>query len=301
VRSLPAHAAGSLAICACAAGWGSIALIVRDVDLPAMTIVFFRVALTAAVVAGGLGLARGHAALAPVKPVVPALGVLLAAHWSCYFAALQSTSVASAALITYASTVFVALLAPVLLHERVPASSLLALVIAVAGIALISLSGGSGEEEVRLGGVALALGAAVTMALLIILIKRFAADVEPIRFVVWESTAATLVLLPALVVPSFAITGHDVALLLLLGVVLGGVTAVMYITALHKVPATTAGILAYVEPLTAAVLAALFLDERITPAVLIGGAAILAASAIVILRGAREPATAGQPAPQAGS
>jgi DME family drug/metabolite transporter len=159
-------------------------LIVRDVDLPAMTIVFFRVALTAAVVAGGLGLVRGVAALRPVKPVVPAIGVLLAAHWSCYFAALQATSVASAALITYTSTVFVALLAPVVLHARVPASSVLALAIALAGVALISLSGGSGEEEVRMGGVALALGAAVTMALLIVSIKRFAADVEPIRFVV---------------------------------------------------------------------------------------------------------------------
>jgi drug/metabolite transporter (DMT)-like permease len=79
VRSLPADVAGSLAICACAAGWGSIVLIVRDVDLPAMTIVFFRVALTATVVAAGLGLVRGVAALRPVKPVVPAIGVLLAA------------------------------------------------------------------------------------------------------------------------------------------------------------------------------------------------------------------------------
>jgi drug/metabolite transporter (DMT)-like permease len=56
------------------------------------------------------------------------------------------------------------------------------------------------------------------------------------------------VLLPALVVPSFDLSAHDVALLSLLGVVLGGVTAVLYITALHKVPATTAGILRTSSP-----------------------------------------------------
>ena len=76
------HALGSLLIAACALSWGFIGLIVRDVELPAMTIVFFRVALAAAAVALILLAAGRRDLLRPPPRQVIALGVLLAIHWS---------------------------------------------------------------------------------------------------------------------------------------------------------------------------------------------------------------------------
>jgi drug/metabolite transporter (DMT)-like permease len=53
------------------------------------------------------------------------------------------------------------------------------------------------------------------------------------------------------------------------------------------VPATTAGILGYLEPLSAVVLAAVVLGERVGAWTFAGGAAILAAGVVVVLQDAR--------------
>ncbi len=285
------HALGSLLIAACALSWGFIGLIVRDVELPAMTIVFFRVALAAAAVALILLAAGRRDLLRPPPRQVIALGVLLAIHWSLYFAAIQHTSVASAVLITYAAPIFMAMLAPVLIREHVPAASVVALVVSMAGIVAISLAGGSGDEAVRATGVVLAVFAAITYAFLIVLLKRWGSDVHPTTVIVWQEGTAAVVLAPSLLFAHYDSVGAtQVGYLLLLGVVLTGVTGVVYVGALKWVPATTAGILAYMEPVSAALLAAAILGEALTPAVIVGGAAIVAAGVVVA---ARTPAPGG--------
>jgi drug/metabolite transporter (DMT)-like permease len=282
---VPRHTLGSLLIAACALSWGFIGLIVRDVELPAMTIVFFRVALAAAAVALILLAAGRRDLLRPPPRQVIALGVLLAIHWSLYFAAIKHTSVASAVLITYAAPIFMALLAPVLIREHVPAASVVALVVSMAGIVAISLAGGSGDEAVRATGVVLAVFAAITYAFLIVLLKRWGADVHPTTVIVWQEGTAAVVLAPSLLFAHYGSVGAtQVGYLLLLGVVLTGVTGVIYVGALKWVPATTAGILAYMEPVSAALLAAAILGEALTPAVIVGGAAIVAAGVVVASR-----------------
>ena len=71
---------------------------------------------------------------------------------------------------------------------------------------------------------------------------------------------------------------------MILGIALTGVTGIVYVGALKWVPATTAGILAYMEPVSAALLAAVILGETLTPAVIVGGAAIVAAGVVVASR-----------------
>jgi drug/metabolite transporter (DMT)-like permease len=272
-------------IAACALGWGFIGIMVREIELPAMTIVFFRVGLAAASVALILVVTGRRELLRPPPIGVIALGVLLATHWSLYFAAIKQTSVASAVLITYAAPIFMALLAPVLIGEHVPRSSVLALIASMAGITAISLSGGSGEEAVKAAGVVLAVLAAITYGFLIVLLKRWGSDVKPSTVIVWQEGTAAVVLLPSLFFADYgALAPVDVVYLLLLGVVLTGVTGVVYVAALRWVPATTAGILSYVEPVSAALLAAAILGQALTPAVLVGGAAIVASGIVVALR-----------------
>jgi DME family drug/metabolite transporter len=76
----------------------------------------------------------------------------------------------------------------------------------------------------------------------------------------------------------------DLGYLALLGTVLTGLTGVVYVGALRWVPATTAGILAYMEPVSAALLAAALLGQALTPAVVVGGVAIVIAGVAVALR-----------------
>jgi drug/metabolite transporter (DMT)-like permease len=282
---VPRHTLGSLLIAGCALTWGLIGIIVREVELPALTIVFFRVALSAGCIALVLLVAGRRDLLRPPPPVVYGLGVMLAIHWSLYFGAIKETSVASAVLITYAAPIFMAMLAPVMIREHVPAVSVAALAVSVGGILAITLSGGSGDEGVRALGVVLAVLAAITYAFLIVALKRWAADVHPMTLVTYQEGTSTLVLSPALLFASYGELGAaDIGYLLVLGIVLTGLTGVIYVGALKWVPATTAGILAYMEPVSAAVLAALILDEALTAAVIAGGAAIVAAGVVVAVR-----------------
>ncbi|HEX2398256.1 MAG TPA: DMT family transporter [Solirubrobacteraceae bacterium] len=296
------HTVGSLIIAASALSWGVIGVIVRKLPMPALTIVGFRVLLSAVSVAVILVVLRRWELLRPPPWPVLALGALLAAHWGLYFAAIKQTSVASAVLITYAGPIVIAMIAPLLIGERVPPLSIAALAVSAAGIALISLSGGSGDAAVRPAGVALAVGAAISMAVLIVLLKRFSARIDPMRVVVYLDGIASALLWPALVFPDYRLSGAYLGYLALLGVVLTGLTGILYVLALRWVPATTVGVLSYLEPVSAVVLAAVLLGQRLTTAVVVGGAAIVAAGVAVVVAtpdpiaaAVEEPVPSGEP------
>lgn len=278
------HTAGSLLVAGCALSWGVIGVIVRELPMPALTIVAWRVLLSCLSVVVIVAALRRWRLLRPPGWPVMALGALLAGHWALYFLAIKQTSVASAVLITYAGPIVMAMLAPLVLRERVPPVSVAALAVPAVGIALISLSGGSGQSAVRPVGVLLAVGAAVSMALLVVLLKRFASATDPMTAVVYLDGTATVLLWPALVFPQYELSARSIGYLLLLGVVLTGVSGVIYVLAIRWIPATTVGILSYMEPVSAAILAALLIGEGLTVAVLVGGAAIVAAGVVVVLR-----------------
>jgi DME family drug/metabolite transporter len=285
------RAIASATIAGCAASWGGIGIVVRQLDMPALAIVFFQVA-QGALVAAAVALLVVPAALRPPRPAVTALGLVLAAHFGCLFAAVQETSVASAVLVTYSAPIMIAVLAPALLGERVSRVTASALAVSAAGVAAIALVGGDGGGSVRPAGVGLALLAAVTYALFVVLLKRLTSDVNPLTVVVWQNVAAAIALSPAALAGGYSIGEREVGYLVLLGVLLTGVTGVAYVVALRLVPATTAGILGYLEPLSAVILAALILDEGVGAWVVAGGAAILAAGVAVVVEDARAEAMA---------
>ena len=297
------HTAYSLVVAGCALSWGVIGVIVRELPMPALTIVAFRVLLSAASIAAIVVAMRRLDLLRPPPWPVMALGAVLALHWGLYFLAIKQTSVASAVLITYAGPIMIALLAPLVIGERVPPVSIAALAVSAAGIALISFAGGEGQAAVRPLGVALAVGAAVSMAVLVVLLKRYAESADPLTVVIYLDGTATALLWPAIVFPEYPLSGQSIVYLLVLGVLLTGLSGFLYVLALRVVPATTVGILSYMEPVSAAVLAALLLAEPLTPAVIAGGGAIVAAGVAVVLAtpepvpsSVEEPVPAGQPA-----
>ena len=147
----------------------------------------------------------------------------------------------------------------------------------MAGVTLITLGGGDGGGAVKAAGVALALGAAVTYALLIVLLKRWASAVAPVTSTVWTLGIAALVLSPAALLGDYSVTPKDAGHLLALGLALTAAVDVVFMRALLRVPATTVGIVAYLEPVSAGVLAALLLGEPLTAPVVLGGLAVVGA------------------------
>lgn len=283
----------NLGLAGLAASWGLIAVLVAAVELGAEALAFLRLALAAVTLAAVAVVAGRARLLAPGGrlPALCVLGVLQGAHWLLFFEAVKLGSVAVAVLTFYTAPVFVAVLAPAFLPERLSAVALGALVPGAAGTALIALSSPGGE---RVSGWALAagLGSAATYAALVVLSKRLLLErTPPLTVAFWDclvgaAAVAPLLLVAGRILPSDSGEWGAVALL---GIVFTGLSTLVFVGLLRHVTAQAAGILTFLEPVAAVVLATLLLDEALGLGTLVGGALVLAAGVTVV---ALEPADA---------
>jgi DME family drug/metabolite transporter len=210
----------------------------------------------------------------------------MAAYQVCYFRAVTLAGVAPAALLAICSApLVIAMLAALFLGERLTPRIRLSLGMAVAGTALLVVGPrGLGEIAGHFGlGALLALGAGVSYAVYAVAAKGLLARVAPIAVAAITFALAALFLAPALLVepaPGRAIAAGW-PLLLYLGLGPTAAAYALFTTGLSRVPATAAGIIALVEPLTATGLGLLLFGERLGPLGIGGALLLLAALALL--------------------
>lgn len=276
----------NLALASLAGSWGFISVVVAAVDLDATVLVFFRLLLAAVTMGAAVAVAGRFDLVWPrgSSRVLLAIGVVLAAHWTLFFLTIKLSTVAVAVLTVYTAPVLIALVAPLVLPEARSRVGLVALVPALAGIVLIALAGDGGGT---VGALALAtgLGAGATYAALVILAKRARMRAHAVTVHLWTVTVAAVVLAPLLATAPRVLpdTLRETGAVLLVGVVFTGVTGFVYLWLLGHVTAQAAGVLAFIEPVSASLLAWALLSERLGPAVLAGGALVLAAGVLVVV------------------
>jgi drug/metabolite transporter (DMT)-like permease len=166
---------------------------------------------------------------------------------------------------------------------------------AAAGLALVALGGGD-EVEVTALALLTGLGTALTYAALVIGTKAVSARVSAGGLTFWNYSIAGLVMLPLLpgadrVIP----LPGELVYIALLGVVFTALTGYLYIWLIRKVTAQAMGLLAYLEVVSAALLAWLIFDEALTWQVLVGGSLIIVGGLAVVLFEPSEPAEVGLP------
>jgi DME family drug/metabolite transporter len=224
------------------------------------------------------------------------IGMAFAGYQVAYFAAIPRLGVAAAVLINICSApIFTALLARLFLGERLAPATLVAMVGAIGGTAL--LVGGAPDAPSTadlLIGAALALTAGACYSLVVLGSRVVAAHYHPLQPITLAFSLGALLLLPVATSVGFG-TGYDLAgwgLLLYLGLFPTALSYILYLRGMRAVSATTAAILTLLEPLGSATLAVLFLGERLAPAGLLGAALLLGSMALIFVR----PAERGQPA-----
>jgi drug/metabolite transporter (DMT)-like permease len=284
----------NVAVAALASSWGLIAVIVREVELGAQVLVFYRLAF-AALTLGLVAVVVGRAAqlrLTRHRGRIVVIGVTLAAHWFLYFATIKLSSVAVAVLLAYLAPIAIAVIAPFVLPEARSAVALVAIVPAAVGVVLVALGGADGGA-IRPLALLCGLLTAATYAALVLMTKRIAAEVPVLTLSFWNYVIAAVAIAPLLfagdrVVPTI----RELPAVLALGVVFTALSGYLYIWFLRHVTAQAIGVLAYIEPVSAALLAWALLDESLGWAVVVGGVLVIVAGAIVVLL---EPADAAAP------
>ena len=279
-----------LLLVAISTGWGTIPLILREVDVGPSTIAFGRV-LVAAIGLGGVLLVQPGErefprpySVAPLRCI--ANGALLAVHWLTMFIAFDRAPAGTVILIIFLAPVGVAAIAPRLLGEHLSTAIVVAIALGLVGVALIA---GPALDEADPVGLAMA---AISMALLIALnlaSKPLVGVYGGLRLAFMETAGAALVLAPVAVALHTGSLGRAWPWLLLLGLVHTAFGVTMYLSALRHLPVTHVSILSYLEPAAVVVLAWLVLAEVPTLLTSIGGALVVAAGVLVVTAGRGGP------------
>lgn len=213
---------------------------------------------------------------------IGATAVLAAQFQACYFAAVALTSVSLATLVTIGAAPILVLLAEQLRGRPAARRTTAACGLAVAGLTLLVGLPGPDAGNVPLGA-GLALLSAAGFAGLTLLGARPVPGLDAVTATGTAFTLGGAVLLVAatpLTGVGFTPTPAGVGLLLSFAVLPTALAYACYFGGLRTAPASVGAVVALLEPLTAAALAALLLGERlgvvgITGALLIGAAVVL--------------------------
>ncbi|MGH7311922.1 MAG: DMT family transporter, partial [Candidatus Rokuibacteriota bacterium] len=263
--------AGLMLIALAAVSWGttgSVAtMLVQHHGAEPLLIGIGRVVVAAALLlaAAGLGGAPLVVARADLGRCL-LMGACLAAYQAAYFTAVVMTGIAVAALLAICSApLMIATLAVALLGERLTVRIAAALGLGVAGTALLVAgpAGGLAPGPRLVAGASLALAAGLAYAIYVIVAKVSLARSAPLPLTALTFTAAALIMLPGLAgstVPLDQVARGWPWLLYLGGVATAGAYAV-YALGLRRVPASMAGTVTLLEPLTATLLGVLVFGE----------------------------------------
>lgn len=211
-------------------------------------------------------------------------GAVMGVNWILLFEAYNYTSVAAATLCYYMAPTIVVLLSPLLFHEPITLRKGLCAFAAVVGMVFVSgviENGFPVFSEMK--GLLFGLGAAVFYACVMI-INKLLPGIDPYEKTVIQLASSALVLIPYLILTGETIPDglSRTALLnlLIVGLLHTGVAYALYFGSLDKLKAQTAALLSYLDPITALILSALILHERMTVFGILGAVLIIGAAVV---------------------
>lgn len=272
--------------------WSSWGLFIRGLDMPVAAIAFYNAFF--ALIFQGAGLfyvgRRRNLELMRELGALVLLALFGLANLLFFFHALKATTVAGALLTHYTAPVFVALLAPLMLRDRSTRAALYALCLSAAGLVLIFSAGGAGGAaggEDGLWGLAAGTASGLAYAFVIIISRGISSRHHPMK-VIFVQGAVSVAGIGLWMAPSgIAMPSAGQALVFaVLGLMHSTLAVMIYLYGIRRVSAQEAGVLGYLEPVLAILLAFLFLGETPGSLAIAGGLLILLSGSMVIFYGA---------------
>lgn len=264
--------------------WGSNGVIVNRVPLESYAIAFFRVFSAGLTLLLGILLTRKWTLL-KVRHVwrsLVALGILLSLGWAFLFQAMKLINIGDAVLLNYTAPIFVALLAPILLEEKLKRATAYALAISMVGVLLIFSQ--QGLQSLNLPGVIWGLLAGFVYGVFTVLSKRTLTNLSSYSVALYSYLVSAVFLAPTLSKVSLSISPSSWLLLLFMGVFNTAFAVTLYFRGLRLIRAQEAAVLTYLEPVSTAGFGYLLLAQRPTLIMVAGGLLILSAGYVVSSR-----------------
>ncbi|MFN3395957.1 MAG: DMT family transporter [Thermodesulfovibrionales bacterium] len=268
--------------------WSSLGVVIRLSGIAVHSLIFFS-SIVSVVIAGSLFLKRDLRRHIPSKNhLVPLLilGPLSLINSYSFFYSYKNTTVANAVLTHYTAPIFVALLAPIFLKERLTLRLAIAVIVSTAGLwIMLNMSAKdlmnlilAGDKNTR--GIIAGLISGIAYAFIVITFRVLAQNYHPLVLTFAQNTIIAFILFP------FSSYNNTIAqglwAVAVMGIVHSTVAPLLYFRGIRTVTANRAAILGYLEPVCAILLGYVFLDEVISLRTFIGGSMILISGYLTI-------------------
>jgi drug/metabolite transporter (DMT)-like permease len=260
------------------------------IPLPPSLLVLGRVVFAAPALAVFMAAAKVPFRMAPGRDLLlcALCGIVLAVHWSAFFEAVRVSSVA-VGLLAYATfPAFTVFFEPLFERKRRDGANVLFSGLTLLGVFLVVPRFALADPVLL--GVLWGLLSGAAFALLSILNRNLTRRQASLRIAFYQDLFAGVVLLPVLFGGVPRLSGKDLALLAVLGVLCTAVAHTLFIRGMRDLNAQTASLIAALEPVYGILFALVLLGEVPTGRTVMGGAIILGAVLLVTLRGARSRA-----------
>ena len=267
------------------------AIFVRLADAPALVIAAYRLGIASLLIlpftykrvtAAFKGLNRRTFALMFLA------GVFLAAHFVLWITSLEHTSVASSVILVTAHPVFVAVASYFLWKEKLGRLSIAGIIVAMAGVAIISRGELSFGSDVFLGNV-LALVAGLLAASYLMVAWALRNQIDAVSYLASVYGVAAAILVISAVIAGVEFMGYSETtylMFVLLAVVPQLLGHSSFNLAARVMPVTLVSVAILGEPVGATILGIIILGEWPSAAEVIGGVVIMT-GIFCVLRGGR--------------
>lgn len=207
-------------------------------------------------------------------------GLAVGLNWIFLFQGYKYTSISNAALSYYFAPVFVTILAPFILKEKLTLSKFLCVLMALVGMfCIVGVDGINGGSD--LIGIVYGLLAAGFYAS-VILMNKFLKGIDSIEITVIQLISATITLLPYVLYVEglgiLSVSSVSIPYILILGIVHTGIAYLLYFSSLQGLKGQTIAVLSYIDPVFAIIISAVILKEQLGFLQIIGGVLILGSS-----------------------
>lgn len=206
-------------------------------------------------------------------------GALIGINWIMLFESYRYTTIATATLCYYLAPVFVMILSPFILKEKMTVRNGICILTALIGMILVS--GVNTKNIYGIKGVLFGIGAAILYACVILCNKKIEA-ISSYDKTITQLFCAGVIMIPYILsverIPDISISIIQLLLLVIVGIVHTGIAYTLYFASMKDLTASSIAIFSYIDPVVAIILSVLLLHENIGISGFIGAILILGAT-----------------------
>lgn len=207
----------------------------------------------------------------------------LGGNWIFLYQSYDHTTIANATLGYYFAPVFVMLLSPFILKEKLSIQKGVCIIVAILGLILIVGEGISASKLNDILGLSFGLIAAAFYATLL-LINKFIKNMEKLELTIIQLGLTALLLMPYVFFTSgfgiFEVPSSSIPFIFILGVINTGIGFWIFFSGMENLKGQSIAMLSYVDPFVAILISAVILQEPMTFIQILGGVLLLGSTFI---------------------